>query len=74
MAIQHVELVLHRLTRDEAFRAQYCKDPDGTLARYLTPAEIRVLKSGDHQATANSEEWGRLQELSAALCGSDPRS
>jgi hypothetical protein len=69
MALQQIETVIQRLRTDTEFRAQYCQDPDGTLRAYLTPEEIRAIKTGDgHRLTelGCGEKW---EELTATLCG-----
>jgi hypothetical protein len=61
-----------RLVNDQAFQTQYRQNPDATLEAYLTPDEIRAIKTGDgHRLT----EWGCGEQwplLTAALCGPDP--
>lgn len=72
IAIEQVENVIDRLTKDQTFRRKYCQDPDGTLAEYLTPAEIRAVKTGDGQLLGQLGKSLRWQELAAGLCGPDP--
>lgn len=72
IAVQQIETVIARLMKDQAFRARYCQDPDGTLAAYLTPDEIHAIKSGDGRLLGQLGQSPRWQELSAALCGPDP--
>lgn len=69
IAIQHIETVIQLLTTDKTFRVQYCQDPDGTLERYLTPDEIRAIKTGDGFRLTElgcGEKW---EELTATFCG-----
>jgi hypothetical protein len=72
IAIAHIETVIERLTNDRAFRMKYCQDPDRTLRSYLSPAEIRAIKSGDSYLLGQFGTSVRWQQLTAALCGSDP--
>jgi hypothetical protein len=72
IAIEQVESMVDRLTKDQTFRRKYCQDPDGTLAEYLTPAEIRAIKTGDDQQLGHLSRSPRWRELSAGLCGVDP--
>lgn len=72
IAVEQIEAVANRLTRDKAFRVKYCQDPDGTLGSYLTSEEIRAIKTGDGhrlQLMGCEQTW---EELTAALCGPDP--
>jgi len=71
IAIEQIETVITRLTRDKAFRVKYCQDPDGTLDAYLTPEEIRAIKSGDGHSLSlmGCDKW---EELTSALCGPHP--
>jgi len=72
MAVEQFETVIGRLMRDKSFRVKYCEDPDGTLESYLTPEEIRAIKTGDgHRLTllGCGEKW---EELHAALCDGHP--
>jgi hypothetical protein len=71
IAVEQIEAVIGRLAHDKAFRVKYCQDPDSTLEAYLTPEEIRAIKTGDgHRLTLmGCEKW---DELHAALCGSLP--
>jgi hypothetical protein len=72
IAIEQIETVIDRLTKDKAFRAKYCRDPDGTLAEYLTPDEIHAIKTGNGELLGQLGKSARWQELSAGLCGADP--
>jgi len=72
IAIDQIENVIDRLTKDQTFRRKYCQDPDGTLAEYLTPTEIRAVKSGDGQLLGQLGKSRRWQELAAGLCGPAP--
>jgi hypothetical protein len=72
IAVAQIETVIDRLMKDRAFRAQYCQDPDGTLAAYLTPDEIHAIKTGDGRLLGQLGKSPRWQELSARLCGPDP--
>jgi hypothetical protein len=72
IAIAQFETVIGRLMHDKSFRVNYCQDPDGTLETYLSPEEIRAIKTGDgHRLTllGCGEQW---EELHAALCGRHP--
>lgn len=72
IATEQVETVIGRLTRDRAFRVKYCQDPDGTLDAYLTPEEIRAIKTGDGhrlEVLGCGDKWA---EFTAALCGGHP--
>jgi hypothetical protein len=72
IATEQLETVVGRLTRDKAFRIKYCQDPDGTLESYLTPEEIRAIKTGDGHALHLLGCGDRWEELNAALCGPQP--
>ncbi|HEX6506341.1 MAG TPA: hypothetical protein VF221_01800 [Chloroflexota bacterium] len=74
IAIQQIESVIMRLTKDASFRIKYCQDPDKALESYLSPEEIRAIKTGDGYALGSAADGARWQELTAALCGSDPGS
>lgn len=71
IATEHVEAIIDRLSRDRAFRVKYCEDPDGTLESYLTPEEIRAIKTGDGHSLSllGGHKW---EELTAAFCGPHP--
>lgn len=72
IAVEQLDAVIYRLSSDRAFWVKYCQDPDGTLESYLTPDEIRAIKSGDgHQLEqlGAGEKWERLTQ---ALCGPHP--
>lgn len=69
IATPQIEAVIDRLSTDRVFRAQYCKDPEGTLGAYhLTPEEIRAIKTGDDRLKdeLTGEKW---EQLISALCG-----
>ena len=69
IAIEQIETVIQRLSADKAFRVKYCQDPDAALEAYLSPEEIRAIKTGDgHRLTelGCGEKW---EELTATLCG-----
>ena len=72
IALDPVETVIHRLMQDSEFRVQYCQNPDVALRAYLTPAEIRAVKTGDGSMLGVLGRSARWQELSARLCGIDP--
>lgn len=72
MAVDHIETVIGRLTRDKAFRMKYCQDPDGTLEAYLTPEEIKAIKTGDGHSLHLMGCNESLEQLTAALCGPHP--
>lgn len=64
-----IEVVIQRLAADKAFRMKYSQDPDGTLEAYLSPEEIKAVKTGDgHQLLVllDGRQW---EALNAALCG-----
>jgi hypothetical protein len=67
MAVEQVESVIGRLTRDKAFRLKYCQDPDATLEAYLSPEEIQAIKTGDGH-TLSSMGCKKWDELLASLC------
>jgi hypothetical protein len=71
MAIEHVETVIGRLTNDRAFRLKYCEDPDAALQMYLSPEQIKAVKSGDGHTLScmGSDRW---DELFASLCREVP--
>lgn len=72
IAIEHIETVIHRLMQDSDFRVRYCQDPDAALRAYLTPTEIRAIKTGDGSRLGLHGQSSRWHELSARLCGTDP--
>ena len=67
-----MDLVIQRLSRDKAFRVKYCEDPDGTLEAYLSPEEIRAIKTGDGHMLTQLGCGERWEELTATLCGPHP--
>lgn len=72
IAAEQIETVIQRLTQDKAFFVNYCQDPDSTLGSYLTPAEIRAIKTGDgHQFEVRGygDTW---QKITETLCGPNP--
>lgn len=72
IATPQIEAVIERLSTDQAFRMQYCQDPDTTLSVYhLTPEEIYAIKTGDDRISQllEGEKW---EGLIHALCGPDP--
>ena len=69
IAIEHIETVIGRLTRDRAFRVKYCQDPDGTLQAYLTPEEIQAIKTGDGHRLALMGCSEQVEGLTAAFAG-----
>ncbi len=72
MAVEQIETVIGRLTHDRAFRVKYCDDPDGTLETYLTPEEIRAIKTGDGHHLEVLGAGTYWQQLNDALCGPQP--
>jgi hypothetical protein len=71
VVVSSLEAVIGRLSRDRAFRVKYCQDPDGTLSSYLTPEEIRAIKTGDgHGLTRMDPDF--WSELTASLCADQP--
>lgn len=72
IATVQFETVVDRLARDKAFRMKYCQDPDRTLESYLSPEEIRAIKTGDGHRLHVLGCGDKLEELHAALCGPQP--
>ncbi|GAC1328103.1 MAG: hypothetical protein NVS2B16_02160 [Chloroflexota bacterium] len=72
IAIHQIEDVIDRLSADAAFRTQYCQDPDATLEAYLSPDEIRAIKTGDAHRVAGLGCSDRWNQLTATLCGPYP--
>src|SRR5947209_2210364 len=72
IAIEQIETVIGRLTHDKAFRVKYCQDPDATLEAYLTPEEIRAIKTGDGHRLGQLGGDLKWADLTAALCGPNP--
>jgi hypothetical protein len=72
IAIEQLETVIARLSRDKAFRVKYCQDPDGTLEAYLTPEEIRAIKTGDGHLLALMGCSEHVENLTAAFAGPHP--
>lgn len=72
IAIVQLETVIARLTRDKAFRARYCQDPDATLEAYLTPEEIQAIKTGDGHWLAKMGCSEHMENLTAAFAGPHP--
>jgi hypothetical protein len=69
IAVGQIETVIGRLTQDKGFRVKYCQDPDGALEGYLTPEEIRAVKTGDGHRLETLGGGGYWQQLNDALCG-----
>jgi len=72
IATEQIDAVIARLVNDKAFQMEYCRNPDAALEAYLTPDEIRAIKTGDGHRLAQlgcGESWPKL---TAALCGPDP--
>jgi hypothetical protein len=72
VAIDQLDAVIQRLSRDASFRRKYCVDPDSALRHYLSPSEIRIIKSGDGQQLHALGAGHKWEELTAALCGPHP--
>jgi len=72
IAIDQVETVIGRLSGDKAFRIKYCQDPDGTLESYLTPEEIRAIKTGDSHSLDQMGCGDKWVEFVSAFCGRHP--
>lgn len=72
IAIEQIETVIGRLTHDKAFRVKYCQDPDTALESYLTPEEIRAIKTGDGHTLHRMGCGDKWEELTSALCGPHP--
>jgi hypothetical protein len=72
IAIQQLETVIARLTRDKAFRVKYCQDPDATLKAYLSPEEIQAVKTGDGHWLARMGCSEHMENLTAAFAGPHP--
>jgi len=72
IATQQIQEVIDRLVVDTAFRTKYCQDPDGTLEAYLTPEEIRAIKTGDGHRLVQLGCGDRWAGLTQALCGPHP--
>ena len=66
---QPIEIVIQRLAADKAFRMKYSQDPDGTLEAYLSPEEIRAVKTGDGHRLMLLLDGGQWEALNSALCG-----
>jgi hypothetical protein len=69
IATQPIETVIKRLAADQDFHAKYCQDPDAALEAYLSPEEIRAIKTGDGHRLMALLDPQRWEELNAALCG-----
>jgi hypothetical protein len=71
IATDGIETIIGRLTQDKSFRVKYCQDPDATLKSYLSPEEIRAIKTGDGHdlSRMGCDRW---QELFASLCSEVP--
>lgn len=72
IATEQLETVVGRLTRDEAFRIKYCQDPDEALQSYLSPDEIKAIKTGDGHRLSLMGCGDHWEGLTAALCGPHP--
>jgi hypothetical protein len=71
MAVDQLETIIGRLAHDKAFRVKYCEDPDAALQAYLSPQEIKAIKSGDGH-TRTGIRSGRWDEMLASLCKEVP--
>ena len=71
IATQQIENIIGRLANDKSFRVKYCQDPDGTLESYLSPEEIRMIKSGDGHCLSRTG-CAHGDELFASLCSEVP--
>lgn len=72
IATEQIETVVARLVNDKTFQMEYRRNPDAALEAYLTPDEIRAIKTGDGHLLSElggGEQW---PQLTAALCGPDP--
>jgi hypothetical protein len=72
IAIEQLETVIARLRHDRAFRVKYCQDPDGTLESYLTPEEIRAIKTGDGHWLVQMGCCEHVEDLTATFAGPHP--
>jgi hypothetical protein len=72
IATEQFETVVSRLVNDQAFRMEYCRNPDAALEAYLTPEEIRAIKTGDGHRLSELGCGDQWSQLTAALCGPDP--
>ncbi len=72
MATEQIDVVVGRLVRDKAFRMKYSQDPDRALESYLSPEEIRAIKTGDGHHLQLLGSGDRWTELTQALCGPHP--
>ena len=72
IATQHIDTVIARLSNDRAFRMRFCQDPDAALESYLTPEEIRAIKTGDGYMLYRLGAGDRWEQLTEVLCGHDP--
>ncbi len=72
IATEQFETVVERLAGDTAFRVKYRQDPDGTLESYLTPEEIRAIKTGDGHSLHVMGCGHTVEDLTQALCGPHP--
>jgi hypothetical protein len=51
---------------------KYSEDPDATLEAYLSPEEIRAIKTGDGHKLLQMGCEGQWDELVRTLCGPAP--
>lgn len=72
MAAQEIDSVIARLARDRAFRQKYCQDPDRALEAYLSPEEIRAIKTGDGLSLQRMGAGKGWDEFTQELCTQSP--
>lgn len=72
IATDQIDTVIARLTRDTAFRIKYCQDPDRALESYLSPEEIRAIKTGDGHSLMRMGAGESWEAFTQGLCPQAP--
>jgi len=72
IATAQIDAVIQRLSADPEFRVRYCQDPDKALESYLSPEEIRAIKTGDGHRLGQLGSDGKWADITTALCGPHP--
>jgi len=67
-----LDTVIDKLSHDRAFRLKYCQSPDRALENFLSPDEIRAIKTGDGHAFDCAGQGEAFRRLTETLCGPDP--
>ena len=72
IATVSLETLIEKLSLDKSFRVKYCQNPDRTLENFLSPEEIRAIKTGDGHAFDQMGQGDAFSRLTQVLCGPNP--